>query len=68
MGVKSTFGVTPQVAREILLDKIPNASEDELAAMLEVCDESEYRNYWVSDSADLEDHQITSIQEFQNDL
>lgn len=47
MGVKSTYLIDRELAKQILLSKIMQMTYTELEDALEACKESEFRNYQV---------------------
>lgn len=55
MSIKTTHDIDRQTAIAVIVSKINNCSNDQLANMLEEFDESYFRNYIVHDSLPDED-------------
>ena len=69
MGIKSTYDIDRQTALDVILSKINNCTNGELAGILLNFDESYYRNYAVSDKLpEKPDHYniIKTIDDFNN--
>lgn len=49
MGIKSTYDIDRETAITVILSKIYQSTNDQLAEMLEVFEESYFRNYNVYD-------------------
>lgn len=50
MGVKSTYQISRETAKEVLMSSILRCTNEELEEMLEALPQSEYRNYLVFDN------------------
>ncbi len=65
MGIKSTHYITRQTAIAVIVSKINECSNQQLANMLEEFDESYFRNYIVFDQLPDDDYMvIKDIKEF----
>lgn len=64
MGVKSTYQVTRDDAISIISRKVCNASNDELADILECFSESTFRNYQVGREIDENELRIIDVDTF----
>ncbi len=66
MGIKSTYYINRQTAIAVIVSKINECDNQQLANMLEEFDESYFRNYMVFDQLPDEDDDmiIKSITEF----
>ena len=49
MSIKTTYDINRETAIAVIVSKINNCSNDQLANMLEEFDESYFRNYFVYD-------------------
>lgn len=56
MGIKSTYYITREIAKQILLSKIINMTDSELVDSLEACNESYFRNYQIVSKEKIEEN------------
>lgn len=49
MGIKRTYDIDRQTAITVIINKVGNCTNEQLANMLEEFDESYFRNYMVHD-------------------
>ena len=60
MGIKSTYDIERETAINVIISKLHTCTNNQLGEMLEVFDESYFRNYMVYDSLpdDSDDYRI----------
>ena len=68
MSIKTTHDITRELAIRIILEKLDNATNDELSEMLECFEESYFRNYNVVNQLPSEKYMFTieTIEQFNN--
>ena len=69
MGIKSTFEIDRQTAIAVIVSKVNNCTNDQLASMLLDFEESYFRNYIVCDELTEEDEysrMIKTVDEFNH--
>jgi hypothetical protein len=66
MSIKTTYDIERQTAIAVILSKINNCSNNQIASILLEFDESYFRNYCVSENLPSEDdgYSIKNISEF----
>lgn len=66
MSIKSTYGITREVAQQVLAGYLFKATNEELASMLLDIPESHFRNYRVDGPgySDDDESAINSVEEF----
>jgi len=64
MGIKSTFNIERQTAIAVIVAKINNCSNSQLADMLETFENSHFRNYIVYDSLPEDSDDYRTIRNF----
>ena len=65
MSIKSTYGITREVAQQVLAGYLFKATNEELASMLLDIPESHFRNYVVGRCEySGEDYMIRTVEEF----
>jgi hypothetical protein len=68
MGIKGTYKISREVAQQVVITKLYSMTDQELADVLEMFNESYFRNYCITDNNEnTEDHMIIrSVSEFMN--
>jgi hypothetical protein len=64
MGVKSTFSIPRDIALQVIKRDIDTLSNNDLACILEMLPQSDYRNYSI-DGKDVENRTIKTVYEFE---
>lgn len=64
MGIKSTYNIDRQTAIAVIVSKINNCTNEQLADILEEFDESYFRNYIVYDKLQEEADEYRTISNF----
>ena len=67
MSIKTTHDIDRQTAIAVIVSKINNCTNDQLANMLEAFEESHFRNYCVFDQlhdSDIYSYRIRTVDEF----
>ena len=66
MSIKSTYGISREIAIQVIMSAVWRANNEQLGEMLEALPESTYRNYCIDGSGYSRDDEsmINSVQEF----
>ena len=69
MSIKSTYNIERQLAIDIIISKVNECTNEQLANMLLEFDESYYRNYQVNDKLEGDSWwTIKTVDDFNNDF
>lgn len=68
MGVKSTHLITRKVATQIIMQKIFECDDSQLAETLESIVDSPYYNFWIIDEEEFEKNKSNTVSGMEKDI